>query len=678
MKGLALETLATIAPTISEPDSVKALDKELTTLTYALLGSRESGHAALAAALISNEKTRNGILLDILQRQCKAAPGQAEQMIGKAEATLALLTGEHREKGNVEIFYAYTYADMIAKAEKAFALLPEDRLDNGYSSLVYAYLRTREFDKAEETAAKITDARLRDHAHMTISHLYASNGNIERAKAFLSKMQDPDMSDKQIVKKVGVSYYATANPPKTYLNEKERLRLIELIQSPLHQAEAKMSMANFYGRFASQDPAKADVIGEVESRQKRSEALHEATELLRPLPGSLEKTLVMIDIIQNYDRFKEKDEAKTVENMLFDSLLAIENGELLYKCLGKVDISRMSRWHPDQETIDAFLAKLKRHAESLPPDTQTTGRRREAWLVYTQIANYLKSPTGESLTETIAEARQVAREANYVHQGEYARTLLGFIDKTPADDKEQIGRILDEVIEIYTLKGGWHWEAKVNDDFIKKCMKHEFTDKLLAFLHSPALSEGSKQQWYMTGAYYKVARALLEAGKSETSEFRAEDFQKIYDLITSADNKKSLLSCAEDLKGKFYWAKPVSIEDALAIPQPWVRYRMCRLLIIVNCENKTDVDISPLLAALEELPKAENDFERAYQYHETLRLALRYSLWDAEKITDWLAKYESAISKLPESGTGAIGGGMYPASTVRNWFENVKKEVNGI
>lgn len=350
----AHDTLARVAATVPNRDSIKAsLDTELKHLAHAFLESRESGHAMLTAELITDEAARNDLLLHILRLQCDAVYGeQAEKMIGKAEKTLALLGENYRDKGRAEI--------------------------------ICAYLRGGKIDKAEETRALITDEKLRDWGYMTIGIAYVRR-DLGLATEFLDKMEDREVSDKRIVMQIHISYASPQRYAKTSANERYFQNMISLVKSPLRQAEAKMSLANFYAQ-ASRGPAKEDEISVDESWQNRRRSLREAVELLRPLPGSFEKTLVLIDIIQCYERFKETGEAQAAEQVLLESVTAIEDGELMFKCVQRMDPTRFSRWRPGEEAVYDFLVRLKDVVEAMPGEYTSSSSKGQRSIFWGKVA----------------------------------------------------------------------------------------------------------------------------------------------------------------------------------------------------------------------------------------------------------------------------------------------------
>jgi hypothetical protein len=157
----AIETLTAIKPTatgklpddfLEKPYDTKdetlaanefyLKDTALRKLVNVLLETKNSGTAATTALHIENKNLRNSVLLNILERQCYAADkGEHNLMIGKAEETVLLLTGEHR--------------------------------DEGYERIVSSYVSVRKFDSAFETAGKIVPGKHQDRGHATIAVGYA-------------------------------------------------------------------------------------------------------------------------------------------------------------------------------------------------------------------------------------------------------------------------------------------------------------------------------------------------------------------------------------------------------------------------------------------------------------------------------------------------------------------------
>jgi len=158
--------------------------------------------------------------------------------------------------------------------------------------------------------------------------------------------------------------------------------------------------------------------------------------------------------------------------------------------------------------------------------------------------------------------------------------LLQYVDRT---DKEKINELLDKAAEQFlatewpvgTPKSGVSYRQSALHELFSKYIEYDSVDRVLDFVYA---------NWEGSGpVYYDVAVLLLD--DTQSPEFRAEDFKKMFDQIEHPSLKLQLLARAEEAKMRFRW--PLPLEDVVAIPDADIRHALCRLLIIANCEQKT-------------------------------------------------------------------------------------------
>jgi len=189
-------------------------------------------------------------------------------------------------------------------------------------------------------------------------------------------------------------------------------------------------------------------------------------------------------------------------------------------------------------------------------------------------------------------------------------------------------------------------------------------DLILAIIHSEQIPELWREELYT-----KAADTLFRNARSNSSKFRVDDYQKLFDLIESPVTKVDLLRrrfvgtradvLIEKRADVLIKIDEQALADAvLTIQDSLVRFLTCDSLISSLRARQSNVDLLPLVDAMEHVALTEtekesylsrlNTLDRAlnlkvtHLYERTLSSAQSSSLWDDEKIADWRQRSRAA------------------------------------
>jgi len=533
----AFKTLAAIKPALlkqdydsscERSDEFNLYDKALQKLVFTLLANQKSNEAAITALYITNRGLRNDILLDILDRQCRAANNKPEE-----------------------------FGLMIGKAEKTVLLLTDRWQDDGYGKIALAYAYTRKFDLAVGTLKKMKDSNRRDHYFF------------QREFPHICHLCTPE-------------------------DEKHFLDMINLVQSPVMKAKAMLYLADFYNQLETE---KFD-------EDKRIAVLREATELLLPLPDEPQKSEALLKIYQHYTYHnfsalgQDAEEVKNARKIVFESILSIEDEEILFGCL----FTLFFRFYPadpshlDQQ-VDDFTEKLGLLAEKVSDPKTRVGR----WSVLLSVAHRWTPPGSKERAQAFHKAREAALEIGDPEQRvnfllSLIYNYLGEHHILRINDLDTLDTLLDEIAEIVLTHLGNEGVDKDHDlsrwfsTVVSRMTMLIFTgqaDKVLEIIHSPQVPDVWKP-----GLYAQVLSWLyLHPGTDKSID----------------------------------WPKWTEvIEVILTIPDAKERFEACRSLADTLRGRRINVDVLPLLDEMLQIAEAEKDRNMFYQMRE---FAQRYSFW---------------------------------------------------
>ena len=508
--------------------------------------------------------------------------------------------------------------------------------------------RPEEFDmmmaKAEKTAAAIVDSpqakineRYADRAYETIAGYYISFGRYDRAMTALRKIKDVEHFGQGVVYSVQSSI-ASHRVERTLENEKMLRTLADTIRSQVMKAEMLCAFADFYDYSpeAARGPATVD---DAVCKKKRLALMREAADLIQPLAGDPQKMNLMLRIYQCHVADGRKMDSQIVRDLILKDLLAIKSDQTLYNqyCSLCYSFYPVNPYQPDQPTeLDLKLyERAYRHSLVM---------NHESMIGLMQVVWQWTPPGSQVRTELLDNAFQRASALNSPARLGFLLSLVNFVE---SDKKEAL---LDEVAEL-VLKIGRdtvaHPRFETTFYRMQSVLQSYDLDRMLELVHSPRMPEGWKQP-----IYYFAARNMLERDNwnsdrdSESPAFRVQDFYQLYNLIDTSGEKCDLLYAVGRSQTRFIWPQPM--EEVLATPDPATRAALCRLLIVMNGDLKTDVDVMPLLEALEQHAESQTEAWDKLSWHRSVfQLAYRYSLWDEKEMIDRLKQFESAVAEQP-------------------------------
>ena len=510
-------------------------DKALLELVKAFLGTQQSERAVITGQRIASHELRNNVLFNILYRQCYAVTYKPEE-----------------------------FDLMIGKAEKTVLLLTDRWQDDGYGEIALAYAYTRKFDLAVETLKKMKETNRRDH--------YFFQRELPHFRHLFE-----------------FAFYVC-----TPEDEKHFLDMINLVQSPVMKAKAMLYLADFYNQLETE---KFD-------EDKRIAVLREATELLLPLPDEPQKSEALLKIYQHYTYHnfsalgQDAEEVKNARKIVFESILSIEDEEILFGCL----FTLFFRFYPadpshlDQQ-VDDFTEKLGLLAEKVPDPKTRAGR----WSVLLSVAHRWTPPGSKERAQAFHKAREAALEIGDPEQRvnfllSLIYNYLGEHHILRINDLETLDTLLDEIAEIVLTHLGNEGVDKDHDlsrwfsTVVSRMTMLIFTgqaDKVLEIIHSPQVPAVWKP-----GLYAQVLSWLYHHPGT----------------------------------GKYIdWPKWTEVTEViLAIPDAKERFEACRSLADTLRGRRINVDVLPLLDEMLQIAEAEKDRNMFYQMREFAQL---YSFW---------------------------------------------------
>ena len=494
--------------------STESKNMALARLVNELLENRRSGGAVVAAQAIDDEVLRNGILLDILQRQCYAArPEQSDLMIGKARETATLLTGEFRDRGYATI---------------------EATLNNVYWARAFNYARARKFDLASESVKEIEDAERRDSilngVYQSLALNYAGERKFDLALEAVKQISDADRRDNILI--AHDRYYGrnliqaltNSRDRRTPEDEKIVREMVALVQAPLLKAMALVGLSDFYdgrnGFWSVYAEFNADERG-----RKCSELLQEATKILLLLPNDVTRCGLLIDIYHRNLWHNQHTEAENVLKVALESIANIEDNSSMFHHYRTLVWSHTSR-QPPPDVREQMLFLIEK--------TDDPKIKAEHWRWFVMILDRGMQPsTSEERTEALNNAREAF--ANIGDKTEWARLLLNNL--TAPNNRDEIRREeallrIDEAAQFMLAHANeaerWHDDGRRYwEKVIEEYAHREQVDKMLAFVHSPRIPPDLQRVLYF--------KAALDLFKTRQFESRIAEYQKLYGLLSAAD-----------------------------------------------------------------------------------------------------------------------------------------------
>ena len=598
----ALETLVRIEPTVSETSSLSSLeydyDEDYDCDNEFYL--KDKALKALVEAFLEDRQSDNAVA---------AAQCIANKSLRNRSLYNILIRQCEAAVHNLDEFDL-----MIAKAENTATLLDNkhglEYRDKGYGHLAQKYGEAGKFDRAVESLKKIESNK--EYDYCLIGSEYSQSPGL-MTLAFRSSVKTPE-------------------------HEKRFQELVDLVREPSMKAKALLRQVDFYGL-----PTKTDLC-----KQKRLELVREAAEILRSLPGDWQKTHTTIQIYKCHLADGRKAETEIARQSIFDSILSIEPEDDLFNCYASQFYSfyPTDPSHPDRPMDADFTEKL----HTLTAKTSNPETRADRWRCLLYVARRWVPPGNKERTLPFREGRQAALEVADPTRG--AKMFLNLIELA---DKEELDSAFDDVIEHLLTPAD---EGKYENDnrcglmqeVISLLAQKNCAERILEIVDSPRVPIEWKQELYVT-----AVDVLLNTHK--TSEFRRDDIEKLFGRIQSPTKKYRLFERGnKERVAQLKIDETTEIEAALAIAKPEDRFKACAALANKLFEQKSDVDVRPLLDAMEKLVLTEKDIDRWYHnastltYWQVLHIASRFSLWDETKITDWLLRYEAAVLKIPNPG----------------------------
>ena len=574
-------------------------DDALHKLVHSFLADQQSERAALTAQRIANRPLRNMVLYEVLFPQCRAAvrrPQEFEQMMAKAEKTAAMIVDS-----------------------------PDTRVTELYG----------------------------DRSYEDMTRLYISFGYFDRAMVAMQKIKNIELYGQGIVSSVTQSI-STHKIERTLENEKLLRTMTDLIQSPLVKAQMLCAFAAFYD-YSPETPRGPANSDDAVCMQKRFVLVREATDLLEPLFGKRQKNEILLQVFQCHFADGRTTDANIIRESIIENLLNRINTNTRtladqYSSLFSYNYSPFSNnypvnpFQPDQPTeLDWKLyEEVSRSMDKVKENDAYMWRH--MLIQHYQVVRQWAPAGSRERTEIFDRTHQAV--LTIVAPFERADSLLSLADYAELDRVESL---LDEATEIILEIGSAAVSNPKFDGAIYLMQsvfsKHQI-DRMLELVHSPRIPDAWKQRLYYHAAQNMVYREFNK--DSESPEFRDKDFYQLYDLLERPDQKCDLLNTIEHSKIRFTWPQP--IEEVIAVSDSHLRNALCRVLIIMNCEQKTGVDVMPLLEVLEKhaVSQTQEDvYGKGNLYMAVFGLAYRYSLWDKKKIADWLEQYEAVVAEDP-------------------------------
>ena len=498
--------------------SAAPLNVALGELVQELLENRQSGGAVVAAQAIDDQETRNRILFDILQRQCYATtykPSEFDLMIGKAEQTALLLTGEFRDQGQVILASHYARVNEFDRALEIVKRIKNgDIRDKGYEVLATTYVRVRKFDRALETVKQVANTERRDHI-LTAYDPYSGRNNLIPA---LSRTQEP----------------------KTEEDEKMILEMVALVQTPFLKAMALLELCDFYdGRSGFW--SMYTKMSVADSQQKRLALLREAVEILLPLPHDVTRCELLLNIYIRHLSSAQHTEADRLLNIVLESIAGIEDKSnqffFYFLFFRNRDIHlRQPDWWLPADTWEKMLSL----AEDTDDPKTKAGRFDRLMTLGTRYCSSGRRYSDldfESWLEKRTEIANKAHEAfaNIENMRRWSELLLNNLPAHNARSEEARMEALvwlDEVAQFMLTHAKetekWHddgrrfWEKAIEEYVVRGQI-----DKMLNFVHSPRIPPDLRQPLY----YF----AAVELFKTQQFESHVADYQKLYDMLDATE-----------------------------------------------------------------------------------------------------------------------------------------------
>jgi len=533
-------------------------DRALRELVDVLLTNRQSGNAVIVAQHIANQPLRTNALVNILMRQCHAAMSHTTDpvlMIGKAEKTVALLTGYDQDLGYSQIAKCYVYADMFDRSLESLKKIQDaaqrDKavIDVAVQAAYYTpnnktpdneLLFRSLVDFAQSPMAKAgTLLALADYYRKTPQGINEidESAKIKRFEALQEAMAllDPLPDDEDKIQQVLLVIKAHETDARK--TEAEAIRQIAL--ASVENVTDDVKRFHLYFELFRHDKSDADaILAKMQTLAEQQTIAKQMTDKEYVARGMLHVLSICVEVrIRTLlPMIKDREiQGRLVEAeaMRQTALAFVENVREDFK-RAELYLGLLRRDKPD---ADAILAKIQTIAEQISEPLFQTEIVLSLWESEAGAPNASDDRRKELFDKTLELVLSVGQ------RGDAGMQFNRMLHQANSEETDTLIAIMLGMLS--EPDGSWTDDGVASIDYgsamvniVRVLVKQNRVDWMLENIFSPQMPYGWKQFLYQ-----RAAEQVLDLWWVD-SELREDDFMKLIDLIETPQIQSDLLHIA--------------------------------------------------------------------------------------------------------------------------------------